>query len=69
MDRQTPERHNVTFKEWIQTGIHNNYIQPICLTHDFQTIWTTEERHRFDDLGDDPCVPRWIITRTDTPND
>ena len=50
----------MTYEQWLQHGIDNGYVQPVCLTHDFQTIWTTKERELFNDMGDDPCVARWV---------
>lgn len=45
----------MTFEEWHQIGITNNWCGPtICYTHDGLPT-TADEDQQFDD-GDDPCM-------------
>lgn len=50
---------------WLQIGIDNRWVAPVCLTHDW-VEQTAEELEGFD-MGDDPCVPRWIVNHPPTP--
>jgi hypothetical protein len=51
----------MTFEQWLQHGVDAGYIDPVCLMHNDMDIWNDDELHRFNNLGEDPCIPRWVV--------
>jgi len=51
----------MTHQEWLQHGIDNQWVTATCLMHRDVEVFTEEERHRFYILGEDPCIPRYVI--------
>ena len=51
----------MTRDEWINYGIEHEWVVWTCMAHDGWNVMTPGEVAGFDE-GDDPCVPRWIVT-------
>ncbi|MGA1038618.1 MAG: hypothetical protein ACO3VQ_12515 [Ilumatobacteraceae bacterium] len=51
--------------EWLNYGIEQGWLQATCLMHLDAELHTDEERYRFDILGEDPCIPRWVVATPD----
>jgi hypothetical protein len=54
----------VTFDLWLRQGVERGWLQHVCLMHDDRSVWTSNELHGFDVLGEDPCVPRYVVPFT-----
>lgn len=60
MDRQTFERNNVKFHEWLQHGITHRYFKEVCIAHNDRSLWTQHDHEAFD-AGEDPCVIKLVV--------
>ena len=47
------------YEAWLDEGQRNGWVQYACLQHDW--LYTDDEAARLDE-GDDPCMPRLIVT-------
>ena len=65
MDRQTPQESFMSHDEWLNYGIGQGWLQATCLMHRDRELYTDEEQYKFDVLGEDPCIPRWVVATPD----
>jgi hypothetical protein len=49
------------FDLWLRQGVEQGWVVPVCLMHDDRSVWTADELYGFDVLGEDPCVPRYVV--------
>ena len=50
----------MTYEEWLQHGIDNNYVDGVCLMHNDRAIFTDEEEQAmYEDW--DPCIARYVV--------
>ena len=50
----------LTFEEWYDAGIDNNWVLPFCAEHGTVPLVSEEEADRID-AGDDPCLPAFRL--------
>jgi len=64
MDRQTPQKRVMptNFITWLQHGIDKGWLTETCLMHRDLEVYTDEERYKFNVLGEDPCVYKYVVT-------
>jgi hypothetical protein len=50
----------LTFEEWYDAGIENNWVLPFCAEHGSVPLVSEAEAERID-AGDDPCLPAFRL--------
>lgn len=57
---ETLRRRKMTFDEWYDAGIENNWVLPFCAEHGSVPLVSEEEADRID-AGEDPCLPAFRL--------
>ena len=57
---ETLRRRALTFEEWYDAGIENNWVLPFCAEHGSVPLVSEAEAERID-AGDDPCLPAFRL--------
>ena len=57
---ETLRRRRLTFEEWYDAAIDNNWILPFCAEHGSVPLVSENEVERIDG-GDDPCLPAFRL--------
>ena len=57
---ETLRRRKMTFEEWYDAGIENNWVLPFCAEHGTVPLVSEEEADRID-AGEDPCLPAFRL--------
>ncbi|MGA1589118.1 MAG: hypothetical protein ACO38I_11110 [Ilumatobacteraceae bacterium] len=57
---ETLRDRRLTFEEWYDAGIDNNWVLPFCAEHGSVPLVSEEEADRID-AGDDPCLPAFRL--------
>jgi hypothetical protein len=57
---ETLRLRKMTFEEWYDAGIENNWVLPFCAEHGTVPLVSEEEADRID-AGEDPCLPAFRL--------